>query len=325
MSKMRSVAGIWTAMVMILLFSTWAMGQDIKLPAGTKFTVGWSNASLGNPWRIAMVKMVEEEAKKYPSVNLLITNAEDKAAKQISDAEDLMAKGINILMLSPTTLHGVNPVVDKAAEKKIPLVVVQRETSNKNYTALVGNEDVSLGMMTVVEMARILGNEGKIAVVEGIAGASSTLGRTQGIKSALSNFPNLKLVSLQPGDYQEAKAITATENIIQANPDLNGVITHSGTMARGALKALRNAGKAGKVVVVSIGSENHVLKEIKRGNMHSTVMEPTRVGVEGFRVALRLLVGEKLPKLNPTFAPVVNSYNIDSWVKMDGPDDSWVW
>ena len=96
-------------------------------------------------------------------------------------------------------------------------------------------------------------------------------------------------------------------------------------MARGALKALRNAGKAGKVVVVSIGSENHVLKEIKRGNMHSTVMEPTRVGVEGFRVAMRLLVGEKLHKLNPTFAPVVNSYNIDSWVKMDGPDDSWVW
>jgi len=184
---------------------------------------------------------------------------------------------------------------------------------------------VSLGMMTVVEMARILGNEGKIAVVEGIAGASSTLGRTQGIKSALANFPNLKLVSLQPGDYQEAKAITAAENIIQANPDLNGVITHSGTMARGALKALKNAGKAGKVVVVSIGSENHVLKEIKRGNMHSTVMEPTRVGVEGFRVALRLLAGERLPKLNPTFAPVVNSFNIDAWVKMDGPDDSWVW
>lgn len=325
MRKKETFLIIFMAVMGIFLLADWSFAQDIKLPPGKKFIVGWSNASLGNPWRIAMVKMVEEEAKKYPNVTLLITNAEDKAAKQISDAEDLMAKGINILMLSPTTLHGVNPVVDKAAEKKIPLVVVQRETSNKNYTALVWNDDVSLGIMTVVEMARILGNEGKIAVIEGIAGASSTLGRTQGIKSAITNFPNLKLISLQPGDYQEAKAITAMENIMQANPDLNGVITHSGTMARGALKALKNMGKAGKIVIVSIGSENHVLKEIKRGNMHSTVMEPTRVGVEGFRVALRILAGEKIPKLNPTFAPVVNSYNVDAWVKMEWPDDSWVW
>lgn len=325
MKKMQRCTVLAAALVLILAFPTWTIGQDIKLPAGKKFTIGWSNASLGNPWRIAMVKMVEEEAKRYPNVTLLTTNAEDKAAKQISDAEDLMAKGINILMLSPTTLHGVNPVVDKAAEKKIPLVVVQRETSNRNYTALVWNDDISLGMMAAIEMSRILGNEGKVAVIEGIPGASSTLGRTQGIKSAMANYPNIKLVSMQPGDYQEAKAITAMENIIQANPDLNGVITQGGTMARGALKALRNAGKAGKVILVSIGSENHVLKEIKRGNMHSTVMEPTRVGVEGFRVALRILAGENLPKLNPTFAPVVNSFNIDQWVKMDGPDDSWVW
>jgi len=312
-------------LISAIMWTVVASGQDIKLPAGKKFTIGWSNASLGNPWRIAMVEMVKEEAKKYPSVNLLITNAEDKAAKQISDSEDLLAKGVDLLMLSPTTLHGVNPVVDKAAEKKVPLVVVQRETSNKNYTALVWNDDVALGTNAFIEMARILGMEGKVAVVEGIAGASSSLGRTQGIKSASANYPNIKLVALQPGDYQEAKAITAMENMIQANPDLNGVISHSGTMARGALKALRNTGKAGKVIVVSIGSENHVLKEIKRGNMHSTVMEPTRVGVEGFRVALRLLAGEKLPKLNPTYAPVVNSYNIDQWVKMDGPDDTWVW
>ncbi len=313
---------------MILAAGVWisglALAQDIKLPAGKKFTIGWSNASLGNPWRIAMVKMVEEEAKKYPTVNLLITNAEDKAAKQISDAEDLMAKGIDMLMLSPTTLHGVNPIVDKAVQKKIPLVVVQRETSNKNYTALVWNDDISLGVMAALEMSRLLGHEGKVAV-EGISGASSSLGRTQGIKSALANYPNIKLVSLQPGDFQEAKGLTAMENIIQANPDLDGVISHSGSMARGALKALKNAGKAGKVILVSIGSENHVLKEIKRGNMHSTAMESTRVGVEGFRVALRLLAGEKLPKLNPTLAPVVNSYNVDQWVKMDGPDDSWVW
>lgn len=302
-----------------------ATAQEVKLPAGKKFTIGWSNASLGNPWRIALVEMVREEAKKYPNVTLLITNAEDKAAKQIADAEDLLAKGVDLLLLSPTTFQGVNPVVDKAVEKKVPLVVVQRETSNRNYTALVWNDDVSLGMMAGIELARLLGNEGKVAMIEGIAGASSSLGRTQGVKAALALHSNVRLVASQPGDYQEAKAITAMENILQANPDLQGVIAQSGTMARGALKALRNAGMAGKVLLVSIGSENHVLKEIKRGGMHSTVMEPTRVGVEGFRVALRLLAGEKLPKLNPTFAPVVNSYNVDQWVKMDGPDDSWVW
>lgn len=299
--------------------------EQFKIEGKAKITIGWSNASISNPWRIEMVRRVEEEAKKYSNLTLLITHAQDSAAKQLADCDDLLARGIDLLMLSPASLDALNPVVDKAARMNIPLVVVQRETSNRNFTSLVWNDDVQLGLLAAAEMVRLLGHAGKIAVIEGIPGASSTLGRTKGIKKTLELYPNVELLATLPGDYQEAKARSVMEDILTRHPNIDGIIVHSGTMARGALAAIRAAGKAGKIIIVTIGSENHVLKEIARGNMHSTVMESVSVGVFGLRQAIAILENKPFRKFSPTESPIVNATNVHAWVKMDAPDDSWVY
>jgi ribose transport system substrate-binding protein len=272
-----------------------------------------------------MVRRVEEEAKKYTNLTLLITHAQDSAAKQISDCDDLLARGVDLLMLTPTSIDALNPVVDRAARQKIPLVLVQRETSNRNFTSLVWNDDIQLGSLAASEMVRLLGHAGKIAIIEGFPGASSTLGRSRGIKKELELYPNIELLAALPGDYQEAKARSVMEDILTRYPDIDGVIVHSGTMARGALAAIRAAGKAGKIVIVSIGSENHVLKEIAKNNMHSTVMESVSVGVAGLRQAIAILENKPFRKLVPTESPIVNANNVDQWVRMDWADDTWVY
>jgi ribose transport system substrate-binding protein len=299
--------------------------ERITIEGRTKVTIGWSNASISNPWRIEMVRRVEEEAKKYTNLTLLITHAQDSAAKQISDCDDLLARGVDLLMLTPTSIDALNPVVDRAARQKIPLVLVQRETSNRNFTSLVWNDDIQLGSLAASEMVRLLGHAGKIAIIEGIPGASSTLGRSRGMKKKLELYPNIELLAALPGDYQEAKARSVMEDILTRYPDIDGVIVHSGTMARGALAAIRAAGKAGKIVIVSIGSENHVLKEIAKNNMHSTVMESVSVGVAGLRQAIAILENKPFRKLVPIESPIVNANNVDKWVRMDWADDTWVY
>lgn len=298
---------------------------QLSIAGHDQVVIGWSNASISNPWRIEMVRRVEEEARKYRNLTLLITHGEDSAAKQLSDCDDLLARGIDLLMLSPTSIDALNPVVDRAARMNVPLVVVQRETSNRNFTTLVWNDDLQLGSLAGAEMARILGHNGRIAIIEGFAGASSTLGRTQGMENTLRGYPNINILARLPGDYQEAKARSVMEDILTRHPDIDGVIVHSGTMARGALAAIRAAGRAGDIVIVTIGSENHVLKQIAEGNMHSTVMEPVSVGVEGLRQAIRVLEGQSFRKLAPTDSPIVNANNVEDWVRRDWDDDTWVY
>lgn len=311
-------------LVVLLIFGILATHGSVEAQ-DTEYVIGWSNASIGNPWRIEMVTRVEEELKNHPYVTMYITHAQDSAVKQISDCEDLLARGIDLLMLSPTSMDALNTIVDRAARMEIPCVVVQRETSNRDFTALVWNDDIQLGALAALETSRIIGHSGKVAIIEGFAGSPSALGRTKGSMDVIKLYPDIEVVASLPGDYQEAKARSVMEDILMTNPDLDAVIAQGGTMARGALSAIRAAGKAGEIKIITIGSENYVLKDIARGNMHSTVMETIGVGVEGFHKALKVLEGEGFRKLAPTMSPIVNEFNVEDWVRWDWEDDTWVY
>jgi ABC-type sugar transport system substrate-binding protein len=104
--------------------STAAAGSTTT--ADKKFKIGFSNASVSNTWRVAMYDMMKEEAAKHPNVELLYTDANDNAAKQNSDVDDLLAKGIDALLISPSTEAALNPAIEKAYAKGIPVIVFDR-------------------------------------------------------------------------------------------------------------------------------------------------------------------------------------------------------
>jgi ABC-type sugar transport system substrate-binding protein len=140
-------------------------------------------------------------------------------------------------------------------------------------------------MMTVVEMARILGNEGKIAVVEG---SPEPPPRWAGRRASNRPWPTFPPETGIPpaGRLSGSQGHHRHGKYDPANPDLTGVISHSAPCPRGP-KALRNAGKAGKVVVVSM-ERNHVLKESNAATCIPRSWSPPG-GVEGFRQPCRLL------------------------------------
>ena len=313
-------------LTLLLVFGSQVVLADDVVAEEEEFVIGWSNASIGNPWRIEMVERATRRLEEmYPQVTMYVTHAQDSVSRQISDAEDLLARDIDLLMLSPASMDGLNVIVDRAKNQGIPCVVVQRETSNRDFTALVWNDDKQLGALSGLEAARIMGHEGRVGIIEGFAGAPSTMNRNVGIKHSLELYPDIEVVAQLPGDYQEARARSVMEDILLREPDIDAMIIHSGTMARGALSAIRAEGRAGDIKIITIGSENHVLKEIARGNMHSTVMETVGVGADGIDKAMKVLQGEDFNKLFPTLSPIVTPLNVEEWVEWDWDDDTWVW
>ena len=115
------------------------------------------------------------------------------------------------------------------------------------------------------------------------------------------------------------------ENILQANPKIDLVISHSGESLCGALEAIKAAGRQNEMKLVSIDGYNGVLKAIYNGEVEYTVLFPAGLGAEAFRVCLKILNGEKVPKYWEMPGPEVTKENVSRFVDLKAPDSAWTY
>jgi hypothetical protein len=122
------------------------------------WTVCFSNASVSNSWRVSMVEHVRYEVEQHPEIGTFLeTDAEDKPDKQISDTEDLLAKGCDALIISPATQEALTPVTDKAMEMGVPVVTLDRNVSGDNYVTYVESSNCDMGREQAEWLVEALG------------------------------------------------------------------------------------------------------------------------------------------------------------------------
>lgn len=295
-----------------------------------KYKIGVSNASVSNTWRVAMVKMLREEAKKHPEVELLYTDANDNAAKQNSDIDDLLAKGIDALLVAPCTEAAVDPAIERAYKKGIPVIVFDRRPKTDKYTTFVVTDDVINGQMSaqllVDELKKKFGKPmGNVVILEGFLGSGPQIDRYKGIMNVLKKYPDIKVVAKQATDFQRAKGQSVMENILQAQKKIDAVISESGEGLAGAIDAMKAANRLKGVIIVNIDGYNGILKYIKQGLVAGTTLFPARLGAEALIVALKVLKGEKVPKLYKLPNILVTKKNVDKYVDMKAEDGAWTY
>ena len=105
-----------------------------------EWTIGFSNASETNTWRTALRESIEEEVARHDNVSLLITDANDSPAKQVSDMEDLLTKGVDGLIIGAANLYVANPILDECEREGIPVVIVDRKVSSDKYDTFVSTD-----------------------------------------------------------------------------------------------------------------------------------------------------------------------------------------
>jgi galactofuranose transport system substrate-binding protein len=265
--------------------------------------VGFSQSEKeANPFRTAETQSIKDEAAKAGVKQLLTTNANSQLSKQISDIQDMIAKGAQALIVAPLNSDGLEPALAAARAKNIPVLTIDRKinaTACKDYVSFLGSNFVEQGKRAAQEMAKALGGKGKVAILLGASGNNVTTDRTNGFVDELKvAAPGIQVVAQQTGEFARDKGQQVMEQIIQAQPDINGVYAENDEMALGALVALRSAGKkpGTDIHVVSIDGTRNAVQKLTDGELYAVVESNPRFGPLAFSTLRSFLGGQPVPQ-----------------------------
>jgi ABC-type sugar transport system substrate-binding protein len=273
---------------------------------GTKFdlkssTVGFSQSEKeANPFRIAETRSIKDEAARLGISSLKVTNAQSQFSKQITDVQQLIAQGVRLLVIAPLNSDGWEPVLQQAAAKKIPIITIDRKINARacgDYLTFIGSDFQEQGRRAADQMAQALGGKGKVAILLGAPGNNVTTERTNGFKERMrQKAPGIQISFEQTGEFAREKGQQVTEQLIQSNPDIDGIYAENDEMALGAVTALKGAGKKpGEVKIVSVDGTRGAVRAIVDGWLQAVIESNPRFGPLACATAQRFLDGQAIP------------------------------
>ena len=320
----------------------WA-SRDLEYVDTSKFkkdgpyVIGFSNASISNIWRVGLLHSIQQAAadNKDKISKLIITDANDDPSKQVSDVQDLLQRGLDLLIVSPATAQALDPIVSQAMDQGVPVVLVDRRVSGDNYVSFVTASDQALGRTMAQWMAERMGGKGNVLMIAGIAGASPAELRIAAAKQVFAEFPDIKILDLQYSDWSPAKGKQVMAAMIQKYGDqINGVWNDSGLQGSGALEAFVEAGWAdGKIPPITCADLNGCVKQAVQHKVPVMSFDyPPGMGYDSVMVALKVLAGTPVPKQYEVNADIAISkgdetvsVKADRWVedyaRLDRPND----
>ncbi|MFI0352758.1 substrate-binding domain-containing protein [Actinomadura sp. 9N407] len=258
---------------------------------GTK--IGLSVSTLNNPFFVQFRQGAEDEAKKQ-GITLTVSDAQNDASQQVNQVQNFTSQGMKGIILNPVDSDAAAPAAQAANRAEIPLVAADRTVNGATVAQLVASDNIAGGRLAAEQMARELGGKGKIVVIQGQPGASASRERGQGFQEGIEKFPGIQVVARQPADFDRTKGLDVMTNLMQSNPDLNGVFAENDEMALGAIKAL--GGKAGEQVkVVGFDGTPDGIKAVQAGTMNATVaQQPRLLGRMAVQSAIKAADGDEL-------------------------------
>ncbi|MFJ3583309.1 ABC transporter substrate-binding protein [Streptomyces sp. NPDC090127] len=265
--------------------------------------VGFSQSEKeANPFRIAETQSIKDEAAKVGVKKLLTTNAQSQLSKQISDIQDMLAQGAQFLIVAPLNSDGLEPALQAAAAKKVPVLTIDRKvnaTACKDYLAFLGSDFVEQGRRAADAMIKATGGKGKVAILLGSSGNSVTTDRTKGfVDQVKAQAPGLEIVAQQTGEFARDKGQQVMEQLIQSKPDITAVYAENDEMALGAVTALKAAGKAPgeDIKIVSIDGTRNAVQALANGELNAVIESNPRFGPLAFATAQKFYAGEGIPE-----------------------------
>src|SRR6185436_14610824 len=277
-------------------------------PAGGKPTIAFVVKTLNNPFFIDMQKGAEEAAKKA-GVELIVQAADREidVERQMQIIENLIERKVSALCITPSGSREIVPVIVKANKAGIPVLIVDTRADEKALAAaggkvatFIGSDNYDGGKIAGAFMAEKLGGKGNVVVLEGIPGHETGDARLRGFREVIAKSPGIKIVASQPANWERDQGFNVFQNILQANPNVNGLFACSDLMALGAMEAIAAAGKSGKIVVVGFDALPEAREAIKKGTMAATVAQfASRMGGTAVEYAGKLLKGEPIPEFTP--------------------------
>jgi ribose transport system substrate-binding protein len=276
-----------------------------------KLKIGYAINTLNNPFFVAVKNGAEKEAEKL-GVELIVVNANNDLATQLQGVEDLIQQKIDVLILDPVDSKGTVPAAEAANKAGIKVITTGRQLEGGEVVTHLGYDEIKHGMTAGEFLAKQLNGKGNVVELQGIMGTNVAQDRSKGFQEGVKKYPDIKIVASQSADFDRAKAMTVMENILQANPEINGVYAANDEMALGALQAIKAANRSG-IVIVSNDGTSDALQAIKSGDIAGTMaIYPNQYGQKAVQVAQEVAQGKSLPDFIELPSIFVDKQNVDT-------------
>lgn len=252
-------------------------------------TIGFVISTQTNPFFVTLKDGAEAKAKEL-GVELIVLDSQDDSAKAASNMEDLITRGVDLIIVNPTDSDAIVNSVVAANEAGIPVITVDRVSNGGEIVTSVASDNVAGGKMAGEFIIEKLGGKGKVVELEGISGANSAIERGQGFNEAIAES-EIEVVAKQTADYDRAKGLEVMENILQSQPEIDAVFAHNDEMALGALEAIKAAGK--EILVVGFDATDDAVASVEAGEMAATIaQQPDLMGAQAIESAVKVIDGE---------------------------------
>lgn len=258
-----------------------------------QYVIGVSQCS-EDIWRDKLNNELVMSTYQHDNATLKFASANDNDKLQTEQINQFIKEGVDLLIVSPNQIHTISSVIDKAYDKGIPVILFDRKTDSKKYTAFIGADNYEVGHEMGHFIAQQLKGEGRIAEISGLKGSSPAIERNCGFMDALKAFPGIKVVSRRYADWLKQKGEDEMDSIITRDMPISYVFAQNDRMAIGALQVTeKHKIKGIKIVGIdALPVPGGGMESVRDGRLEASYIYPTR-GDLVMQLALNIL--EKRP------------------------------
>lgn len=274
-----------------------------------RYVIGVSQCS-EDLWRQTMNEELKREVALYQAnTEVLIRSVKDDTPKQIADIEWFIEQKVDVLVVSPNESEACTPVIEKAYQQGIPVILVDRKIATESYTAYVGANNYQIGKEAGHYAIGVLKGKGNIAEVRGTKGSTSDAERHKGFVDALKNAPEVQIVAETWGNFLQADAKAQMQQIFQEHPHIDLVFAMNDPMAAGTHEAAMQFN--GKIpFIIGVDALQQVgIQNIENNVQDASFIYPTG-GEKVIELAMKILHKQPFERENILNTTVVDKSNV---------------
>lgn len=259
-----------------------------------KYVIGVSQCS-EDIWRDKLNNELVMSTYQHDNVTLKFASANDNDRLQKQQIEQFIKEGVNLLIVSPNQIHTISSVIDKAYDAGIPVILFDRKTDSKKYTAFIGADNYEAGYEIGNFIGQQLDGKGNIVEICGLQASSPAIERNRGFMDALKDYSGIKVIARKHGDWVKESGVMAMDSVLsQTKEPIQYVFAQNDRMALGALQSIKKH-KVKGIRIVGIDAlpvPGGGMENVRDGNLEASYIYPTR-GDSVMQLALNIL--EKKP------------------------------
>lgn len=292
--------------LLILLFSLYIYTGCTRPDKEKPYVIGISQCMLDDAWRQAMIREVGIEASNYDHIRVIVKDANSTNERQIEQIRELIARKVDVLIISPFESAPLTAVAEEAYRAGIPTIITDRKVDTEQYTTFVGADNYEIGLSAGRYAAGRLPANAAILEIWGMAGSSPAQERHNGFRDALKSRTDLTFRRIE-GNWRYDTAAEQLKTLAADEP-VDFVFAHNDMMAIAAREHFLAVDSVHDRQLPVIGMDAVAgagLEAIADGRIDASFLYPTG-GEQVIRTAVQLIRGEEVPHYIPLSSGVVD-------------------